>query len=402
MSTQKREARKKLPQLTVIDGSVAVAPDGRSFTSSGLAAFLRVLAERWRPGCLTLVGPRAPATSKHLVEITNFVDEVHSLPWHERPALGSKAAGFIRTFVLMRKYIAQADSLYISLVSYWGTIAAFWAVRAKKPMALEISGDIRKALPATSGLHLSQTVMRTWAIAWDVVMRWSAKHAAVVVASEGKLLRRYPGRTSLVFSPFFTVLQDEFYLRTDSCQSIPIKLLYVGALASHKGVQTLIRTMRLLPKGKYRLILVGQDRTAGQIRSEVERLFLSDSVSFMGYISHGPQLWQLCREADIFILPSLTEGTPRVLYEAMSQSLPIVTTPVGAIPEFLEHEKTALFVKPESAEEIAEAVLRITGNRELRQRLIKNGFEKLQELVSDDWLQTVVDILKDGNKENAR
>ena len=397
MGIREESAEGKAPKLMVIPRTAVVREAGSYFVTSEFAAFLRVLAEKWGRNQL-IVTARRVVTTEYLEEITDYVDEVLFLPWRKHPMLISKIMDFVNTFVLLKRYARQSDAFYIILPSYWGIIAAIWVVMARKTVVLEISGDIRKALPATSKLRLGKSLMKVWAELWDVMLVWCAKRATAVVVSAGKLAKRYSTKTLLVFRPFFVVPKDDLYLREDSCLSSQIKLLYVGALAYHKGVEVLIRAMSLLPKNEYELILVGRDVTEGKIAQEVKRLGLTRVVQFKGYVPHNPDFWQLYREADIFVLPSFTEGTPRVLYEAMSQSLPIITTPVGAIPKFLEDGKTAIFVDPGIPEEIADAVLLIANNAELRQRLIKESYKKLQKLMSDDWLQSVVSILKGGDK----
>ena len=62
-----------------------------------------------------------------------------------------------------------------------------------------------------------------------------------------------------------------------------------------------------------------------------KELNVSESVRFMGYVHHGPDLFELYRQTDIFLLPSFHEGIPNAILEAMAHSMPIVTTNVGGL-----------------------------------------------------------------------
>ncbi len=69
------------------------------------------------------------------------------------------------------------------------------------------------------------------------------------------------------------------------------------------------------------------------------------------------------------MLPSYTEGLPAVLYEAGAFQLPVITTPVGSIPDFIEPERNGLLVPPGDVEALADALARVARDPELRRRL---------------------------------
>jgi glycosyltransferase involved in cell wall biosynthesis len=73
------------------------------------------------------------------------------------------------------------------------------------------------------------------------------------------------------------------------------------------------------------------------------------------------------------VIPSYEEGFPRTIWEAMANSLPVVATTVGAIPRYLSHQKDAILIKPKSTTDIANAIIALIENTELRKTLIRNG-----------------------------
>lgn len=99
------------------------------------------------------------------------------------------------------------------------------------------------------------------------------------------------------------------------------------------------------------------------------------------------------READLFVLPSLSEGTPRVLVEARAASVPVVSTNIGGIPTSVTDGVDGLLVPPKDPAVLASAMARIIENGDLRRRLISNGFTRVQNMTVDKFADKVVDIL---------
>ncbi|MCK5533647.1 glycosyltransferase family 4 protein, partial [bacterium] len=93
-------------------------------------------------------------------------------------------------------------------------------------------------------------------------------------------------------------------------------------------------------------------------------------------------------------LPTLSEGFPRVLYEAMSQSLPIITTDAGGIKGLMKHEENALIIPPKSEDVIAEAVKNIIRDTKKRKHLIKKGLETIEPIFEIDQITQIRQLLK--------
>ncbi len=87
--------------------------------------------------------------------------------------------------------------------------------------------------------------------------------------------------------------------------------------------------------------------------------------------------------ADVFVLPSLEEGLPLALVEAMALGVPVVSTPINAIPEAVEHDVTGLLVPPRDADGLAEAILKVRNNPALARRLAEAGATHAQMFDAD-------------------
>jgi glycosyltransferase involved in cell wall biosynthesis len=110
-------------------------------------------------------------------------------------------------------------------------------------------------------------------------------------------------------------------------------LLYVGEIREHKGVWHLLEAMKLLTERgvDVELRLLGRGPLLEPGKQYAEQHGFADRCCFEGYVSHGPALFRFFQENDLFVFPSFSEGSPKVVLEALAFATPVVTTPVGAV-----------------------------------------------------------------------
>jgi len=146
----------------------------------------------------------------------------------------------------------------------------------------------------------------------------------------------------------------------------------VGRLSSEKGHRYLVaaapRIVSEVPTAK--LALVGDGAEAPGIRQQITDLGLNGCVVLAGFRRDVPAL---LRAADVFVLPSLSEGLPNAALEALAAGVPTVATAVGGTPEVVRHEQTGLLVPSQDPGALAEAVVRLLRDRELAGRLAREG-----------------------------
>lgn len=164
---------------------------------------------------------------------------------------------------------------------------------------------------------------------------------------------------------------------------------FVGRLSPLKGVEFLLRAAALL---KVRGMIV-HIRVAGD-GPEEERLRSMASelggVEFAGYQSDVQAFLRWC---DLFVLPSVLEGMPLSVIEAMAAGLPVVAASVGGVPEVVEDRVTGILVPPRDPGALASAIEELAGDRELRFRMGKNGQDRAYSLFSADRMVRETDLL---------
>lgn len=149
----------------------------------------------------------------------------------------------------------------------------------------------------------------------------------------------------------------------------PARLLFLGHLDDRKGVPELLEALRrpALRSRDWRLVLAGGGELA-RFRQAIATSGLAERCEVVGWVTHE-QVYERCREADIFVLPSHAEGLAMALLEAMAHGLAIVTTPVGAHLEAVEADKEALLVEPGSIDELTNALSALIDQPERRSTL---------------------------------
>lgn len=141
------------------------------------------------------------------------------------------------------------------------------------------------------------------------------------------------------------------------------RILFVGFFNREKGLLELFQAMRNLPDDVV-LDLCGGKKDQESIDVERECIDIRNRVVNHGYVA-GKEKENVFRIANVFILPSYGEGMPLVLLEALHFGLPIITTPVGSIPEVLAENVNALFVPPRNVSAIVDAVLKLKNGKSL-------------------------------------
>ena len=140
---------------------------------------------------------------------------------------------------------------------------------------------------------------------------------------------------------------------------LPIKNL-------ERALRAFARTLERAPDAV--LVIAGDGPERSTLEALVRTLDIDRRVSFVGWQSHGV-LAALYHAADVFLLPSLFEGNPRVILEAQMSGLPVVASNHGAIAELVTDERDGLLFDPRDEDDIAAALLRLATDRGLRTRL---------------------------------
>ena len=157
--------------------------------------------------------------------------------------------------------------------------------------------------------------------------------------------------------------------------------LIIGTLARfapQKGLSFFIEALYLLKEDgiNFQAVIGGDGPLKEELVAKVKTLGLGEIVQFPGYIQDPQNFYH---SIDIFVLPSLSEGLPLTILEAMSQKLPVVATQVGGIPEVIKSGENGILVPPQDAVSLKEALLALITREELRKKLGEKAYLTVYE-----------------------
>ena len=281
------------------------------------------------------------------------------------------------------RWVRGIDVLHCRIPSPAAIFAFALARLASRPAFVLVVGDLQALLPTMPYRGMKRVIWRAytafeeWNVQWMTNRSLAFANGAALAAKHAR-----PGR-QVVETTTTTISAGDIAARTDTCTGSTVRLLTVGRIDPRKGLRVLPEVVRRLRAAGLPVSLdivgpavgrPGEDERAA-ILDDVARLGVGANVRALGPVPLD-RLLPMYRDYDVFVLPTLPgEGIPRVLLEAMTGGVPIVTTRVAGIPSLVTHEVNGWLVDQPTADAVADAIARIIGDAPLRQRLIANGYE---------------------------
>lgn len=157
-------------------------------------------------------------------------------------------------------------------------------------------------------------------------------------------------------------------------------VLFVGNLIEIKGVAYLIDAIPAIREAAEDslFVMVGEGELKSALARKIAEYDLSDCVKMVG-IRPASEIPLWMNSADVLVLPSLSEGRPNVVLEAMACEVPVVATAVGGTPELVKDGEVGFLIPPKSPESIAQKVLLLLRDKKLREKLGRNGRRFIME-----------------------
>jgi colanic acid/amylovoran biosynthesis glycosyltransferase len=163
-------------------------------------------------------------------------------------------------------------------------------------------------------------------------------------------------------------------------------------LAPEKGIEFLLQALSILIQKNHnvRLRIAGDGPSRFALENACRTLGIMDRVQFLGSLNEQSLTDELS-SSDLFVLPSLAEGVPVSVMEAMAVGVPVIATNVAGTSELVEHGRTGLLVRPTDSEALSNAIIEMIRDHDLRRRSAQLGRAK----VADEF-----DIRKEVRKFN--
>ena len=184
------------------------------------------------------------------------------------------------------------------------------------------------------------------------------------------------------FSPLIPTPSPHPFIHSDFDQNIidfcskGFTIGSIGRLSKEKGYNYLIEAFATLIKKNVgaRLIIIGEGGERNELEALIARYELLDHILMPGYRKNAEKYIPLF---NAFVIPSLTEGLPITLLEAMQSSVPIIATEVGGMPSVLNNGEAGLLVKSRNPLEITEAIGKLYNNKKLSDKLSTVAYDRV-------------------------
>jgi glycosyltransferase involved in cell wall biosynthesis len=225
--------------------------------------------------------------------------------------------------------------------------------------------------------------------------RWFYRFAGVTPVALSELIRDTVVKEYKISEDKIPVILNGVDLsrctpKNDYSGGSPYEILHIGRFEAQKNHQMLLSAFQAFYKKhpESRLTLIGAGPLQEACRQFVKENELMDAVRFMGLQA---SVHPFLTSADLFVLPSLYEGIPMTLIEAMGTGLPIVASAVGGIPDMLTDGESALLIDV-TTDALEQALETAHGNADLRASLGKKALDRSVRFSSDEMAKKYIEI----------
>lgn len=354
-------------------------PDGRVWTRTAFpyAYWTRFLGTFETVRAVARVQD-SPAPQEGWMRVDGPRVSFRGIPYYVGPWEYARRAGAVRRAV--RAAPGPDDAVLLRVSSHLAACLQPSLGRAGRPYALEVVSDpaemyARGALRHPLGFFFRGLFARR-------LRRQCAGAAAIAYVTEAALQRRYPapaGAHAIALSD--VDLPDDAFVpgsRPPPSPSGPRRLLMVGALKLLvKAPDVVLRaTSTCLGRGmSLRLTIVGDGKHRAELERLARKLGIEEQVLFTGELPSGEPVQAYLDGADLFLMPSRSEGLPRALVEAMARGLVCIGSTVGGIPELLAAED---LVPPSDAQALACKIAEVLSDPERMARTSRRNRQRAE------------------------
>lgn len=311
------------------------------------------------------------ATNVTLAPLPNFEGPVHFYPQ------------LLVMLPRIWRWVRGIDVLHCRIPSPAAIFAFAMARVQSRPSFVLIVGDLQALLPTMPYQGIKKILWRGYTAFEEWAVQWMSDRSVAFANGEALAAKHSTAAKAVIATTTTTISAADISSRPDIDAGDTLRVLCVSRIDPRKGLRVLPEVVRLLGDQQIAVALdivgpavgrPGEDEMTA-IAIEAERLGVGKRVRCLGPVPLE-RLLPLYRGYDVFVLPTLPgEGIPRVLLEAMTAGVPVVTTRVAGIPSLITHEVNGLLVEAPTAAAVAGAISRVVHDAGLRRRMIAHGYE---------------------------
>jgi len=249
-------------------------------------------------------------------------------------------------FLILSKLFLRSTILHI----HGGGFASFY----------KESNHVRKFL-IRKILHITDNI---------IALSSSWKKVLSLLVSEHKI-SVIPNGVNVMSFNTIKASRNEFHFSSNS-----LVVSFMGSLTEDKGIYDILKAIPLVTRQKENCVFAFAGRADDTVCNSFKLKDIKEHIFFLGEL-FGDKKIRFLLSSDIFLLPSYVEGLPIVLLEAMAAGLPVVSTPVGAIPELVKEDCNGYLIAPGDYNALATKILTLAEDENLRKKMGLNNSKKM-------------------------
>lgn len=366
--------------------------------------FFAALAERTRE--TTFVLPLAHDSERRpdygTVDLPGNV-RLAGLPhWTSAPMLARRIHRIVPSVVWVGvRQGGSWDALGAVVPSVAGNLLVGIARARRKPVFLFVRGEKQRTVSMMFGAgRRTRLMVRALAAMERPVRRWIAKGVPTFVAGE-ELVERYAAPGARLYNLYPGLSRDFPIVREPrrewAAQGSPLRIVTVARLSPEKGLEDLLTAVaRAGAAGAdLQLVLVGEGPDRERLQALAQELGIAARVRFAGFVGTRGELVALLDAADVFALPSRSEGLPHSVVEAMARGLPVVATAIGGLPELLG-EGSGIILPPRDPQALAAVLGELAADRGRLDDLSARSVARVARFEPDAQARELCELLADA------
>ena len=286
---------------------------------------------------------------------------------------------FLKLLITIRKY--DIDIIHAHSVIPTGFIGAIVAKIMRKPLFITSHGmDINNFENSPLFRWLIKFSLKNCnnaiAVSGDLgekIRSLGIDQDKIVVLRNGVNINRFKPLRNNELRKYYKIKEND------------ILILFVGYLDTFKGIFELIDVFYKIKQehNNIKLMIIGTGPKKHEIENKVLASDLKNSVIFTGNLKPD-EMHRYYQAADIFTLPSYTEGLPLAILEAMSCGIPVIASDIGGIPEIIKNNENGFIIPPKNRKILKDRLMILINNAELREKFGRNSIEIIKEEFSID------------------
>jgi glycosyltransferase involved in cell wall biosynthesis len=285
----------------------------------------------------------------------------------------------------VKQAIGSEDAVILRVGSQIAATIEPMLRKSQRPFGVEVVGDPHDTFAPGAVKHPLRPLFR-WSFSRQLLRQCNSA-SAVAYVTERALQRRYPPASGAFSTHYSSIdLPASAFVsapRSVDASKCSFTLVTVGSLAQlYKAPDVLLDALADCERDglDLRLILIGNGKHRHELEAMANALGLNKKVRFLRELPPGDSVRAQFDAADLFVLPSRTEGLPRAMIEAMARALPCIGSTVGGIPELLPQED--LF-PPNDPDALARKIREVVNNPERMTQMSARNLEKAKEYRDD-------------------